>query len=526
MVFAMSGWLGAATPVNDHFTNATELVLPVTYSFATNFVTSNEGATVEPGESSNPDLATAGIHGTIWYRWTCPVSGPFSFKAYGDTCAIAAGRFIGTSLSDLTTVDPPLWDEFGGNPDHPELGGTMIGAQGEAGVTYWFAIMSDRDHGPCAGPVNVEIIYSTWVRPTNDNQVSLPDAHEPTLLIQPLTTNEVGTYVLVVTNRAGAITSAPVTLTLESPTSPEILVQPQGDSVLLDQYFVLGVLAVGTPPLAYQWYRNGAELLDATNRHLVMTNVQTGDLGTYSVLVTNALGSVISLPASVTLAAATTNSGAHIVFDAYTRTNSQTPQITVRDLDGETLLEGASYAAQLYLGPSAEQLRPVTPPSRFFRYYRLGTWFRVTVFLPNFSTNTPYAAQIRAWDRSTGETYEEARAAGGKFGRSVPFTLTIPPMNWMAVPESCIPQLPSFSLEAGRPGFNVGLLELVERNEGGTLVWQLTGDPGFRYLVEKSTDSHQWQPFQVLTNVTGTVRFTDPTTFETSQSWYRSRILD
>lgn len=358
------------------------------------------------------------------------------------------------------------------------------------------------------------------------NDAPLADSHAATLLIQPVASNRVGTYQLMVTNRAGAITSAPVQLILESPTKPEILVQPQGDSVLLDQHVVLGVLADGTAPLYYQWFRNGAAMADATNRHLVMTNIQAADLASYTVLVSNTLGSALSLPATLTLAAAATNSGAYLVFDAYSLTNSATPKLTVRDLDGVTLLEGTNYVAQLYLGPSAEKLRPVTVPSPFFTSYRRGTWRRVTANLRTFSTNTPYAAQIRVWQTSAGETYEEARAAGGKFGRSVVFTLTIQPFNFLSPPESSIPTLPSFSLEAGRPGFNVGKLEWVERGLDGTAVWQLTGDPGFRYVVEKSNDSLRWQPFQILTNSTGTVRFTDPMAANANQSWYRSRILD
>jgi hypothetical protein len=54
---------------------------------------------------------------------------------------------------------------------------------------------------------------------------------------------------------------------------------------------VMGFVAEGTAPLAYQWSLGGTNLADATNSVLVITNVQGSDAGSYAVEVSNAFGS-------------------------------------------------------------------------------------------------------------------------------------------------------------------------------------------------------------------------------------------
>ena len=88
--------------------------------------------------------------------------------------------------------------------------------------------------------------------------------------------------------------------------------------------------------------------------------------------------------------------------------------------------------------------------------------------------------------------------------------------------------LQSFQLLPGLPQFSAGVVHFVERQPAGTFVWSLQGEPGFNYLIEKSIGSHPpaWNPFRVLTNLTGTVTFTDTNNPAASSVFYRGRILD
>jgi len=128
--------------------------------------------------------------------------------------------------------------------------------------------------------------------------------------------------------------------------------------------------------------------------------------------------------------------------------------------------------------------------------------------------------QVRAWQRSTGASYEEARALGHKFGRSDAFSLiTADEME----PPPDLAGLSSFHLQAGLPEFNVGRIEFVEQS-AGLGVWSLQGAAGFQYVVEKSVGDFVWRPLMVLTNATGTATFSEP--ISSTNVFYRARILD
>ena len=73
-------------------------------------------------------------------------------------------------------------------------------------------------------------------------------------------------------------------------TAPVITAPPLNQSQVrgLDATFTVG--AGGTPPLSYQWQFDGTDLPGATGSNLKVTNVQAEDLGIYSVIITNAVG--------------------------------------------------------------------------------------------------------------------------------------------------------------------------------------------------------------------------------------------
>jgi hypothetical protein len=83
-----------------------------------------------------------------------------------------------------------------------------------------------------------------------------------------------------------------------------IITQPRGLTVQPGDPVEFTVTATGWPqPLAYQWYRNGDLIPDATGDTLKLGPAQeAGDGDTYTVVVTNPLGSVTSIGACLTVA--------------------------------------------------------------------------------------------------------------------------------------------------------------------------------------------------------------------------------
>jgi pectate lyase len=96
-------------------------------------------------------------------------------------------------------------------------------------------------------------------------------------------------------------------ITTYPPSAPFIVADPQTTSASAGESVSLMVVAGGSAPLAYQWYFNTNTLIaGATNAFLSLTNLQTTNVGAYSVVITNSAGAVTSAPAQLTLTTAAT----------------------------------------------------------------------------------------------------------------------------------------------------------------------------------------------------------------------------
>ncbi len=110
---------------------------------------------------------------------------------------------------------------------------------------------------------------------------------------------DAGSYDVVISNASGAITSAPVVVSVIDP--PSITRPPVAGWVRPGGTTTLDVLAAGASPLSYQWSFNGNALPGATAAALTLTNFQSTNVGLYSVIVSNLHGSVTSAPVQLTL---------------------------------------------------------------------------------------------------------------------------------------------------------------------------------------------------------------------------------
>jgi alpha-tubulin suppressor-like RCC1 family protein len=89
---------------------------------------------------------------------------------------------------------------------------------------------------------------------------------------------------------------------VELPLDLEIVVQPQQISAGLGTSAKLAVFADGTSPLSYQWQFCGINLPGQTASTLIFTNTQPTQSGFYSVIVSNASGSITSAPVLLSVA--------------------------------------------------------------------------------------------------------------------------------------------------------------------------------------------------------------------------------
>ena len=132
--------------------------------------------------------------------------------------------------------------------------------------------------------------------------VAISGATAATYSIAATTTANAGSYTVLITNSVGSVTSAPATLTVNpAGVAPSITTQPLGQSLGLGTSATLTVVAAGTSPLAYQWSKNGTAITGATSASLTFSSLSASDAGSYAVVVSNALGSVGSSAASLTV---------------------------------------------------------------------------------------------------------------------------------------------------------------------------------------------------------------------------------
>lgn len=128
----------------------------------------------------------------------------------------------------------------------------------------------------------------SWFR----NGDIIQGANGPSLAIPNARAEDEGQYRVTVSNLAGTVNSLEVALVVLTP--PSIIRQPVGQMVAPGSTVSIEVVAAGSPPLRYQWLRDGVELPFFEGSILTLRGVTSGDSGAYRVLVGNDVGSTLS----------------------------------------------------------------------------------------------------------------------------------------------------------------------------------------------------------------------------------------
>ena len=111
-----------------------------------------------------------------------------------------------------------------------------------------------------------------------------------------------GRWTVTITNSRGTVSSS-MTLTVTArAVAPTITRQPSAVSARTGQSIAFNVAASGSTPRFFKWRKDGRDLgIPTASDTLTLTDVQLTDSGAYSVVVTNAGGSITSADASLTV---------------------------------------------------------------------------------------------------------------------------------------------------------------------------------------------------------------------------------
>jgi hypothetical protein len=129
----------------------------------------------------------------------------------------------------------------------------------------------------------------------SSNGTNISGATLSSFTIPNVVQHDLGAYAVVVTNGVGSVTSSNAILSMY----PFIANPFNGAVTYWGKPATFSIQAWGTGPLAYQWFKDGSTVQDATNATLSFSSMQATNAGLYSAVVTSALGTVTNPPAQV-----------------------------------------------------------------------------------------------------------------------------------------------------------------------------------------------------------------------------------
>ena len=228
--------------------------------------------------------------------YTPNASYPMFFGAWADTATppVPAAFFPGL-LDEIAFFDKALT---------PAQVQTLYGAEPP--------IVMQQPQAP-AGPLYDGMAFSLSVAVNGNppfayqwrtNGTAIPGKTGANLVVTNLTSANNGEYTVVITNAYGSVTSSPVQITLQAG-PPIFTAQPQAAQCFAGGSATFSVSALGSTPLSYQWYFSTPTatnlIAGATSSSYTIANVGSGDVGNYSVRVTNPYGNTNSATAALTL---------------------------------------------------------------------------------------------------------------------------------------------------------------------------------------------------------------------------------
>jgi uncharacterized repeat protein (TIGR01451 family) len=211
---------------------------------------------------------TGPLFGAIGTNFVVSKAGPANAGSYDVVVTNAFGA-VTSSVAQLTVLIPPTISVQPSNQ-------TVI-----AGASALFQVTASG-----TAPLN----YQWWFNGTN-----AVGTNGNLLAVDQAQANLAGNYSVLVTNAAGAVTSAVAQLIVLIP--PTILTQPSNQVSLAGGTVSFYADAAGSGPLSYQWNFNGAPLAGATTNALLLAGVQLNQAGNYALLVSNAAGTNLSTTA-------------------------------------------------------------------------------------------------------------------------------------------------------------------------------------------------------------------------------------
>jgi hypothetical protein len=202
-------------------------------------------------------------------------------------------------VAEVVSTGAGRWNSFFARPARMPTGGLVravsldgIIVTNAARIPWAIGIRQTPDPA-IAGTTN-DVVLSVESNGTSDGQIvwlrdGIRTGEGEELRLSPQDIHQPSEYLVIVTSPLGVIASAPfVPRVLHSPA----ILSPLADAdAFAGELYTLDSGAEGTEPLGFQWYKDGTAIADAVGRSLTIAPVTAQDEGSYSVIITNSVGS-------------------------------------------------------------------------------------------------------------------------------------------------------------------------------------------------------------------------------------------
>jgi hypothetical protein len=270
------------------------------------------GGTVAPTIATQPQEQTVTVGATATFTVAATGTAPLSYQWYRNTVAIS-----GATNASYTTAATVSGD------NGASFTVTVTNAAGSQTSNAAILTVTATDVAPTittqpqsqtvtVGATATFTVVATGTTPLSyqwfRNSVAIADETTASYTTAATVSGDNGAiFTVKVTNAAGSQTSNAATLTVTAgAVAPTIATQPQSQTVTVGATATFTVVANGTAPLSYQWYRNTVAISGATSASYTTAATVSGDNGaSFTVKVTNVAGSQTSNAATLTVTAGT-----------------------------------------------------------------------------------------------------------------------------------------------------------------------------------------------------------------------------
>ena len=253
-----------------------------------------------PSITSQPKSQTVNTGSSVTFSVTATGTDPLSYQWYKNSSAISGATKSSYTINSVTTGDAGSYYVVVSN----DLG-TVTSSAATLTVNVPVTLSSITINGNSSVNVGSTATYTCIATYSNGTTKTVT----PTWSISSGASYASITSAGVLTGKAAG--TATVKATYEGKTAtknvtvnavkPTITTQPKSQTVNEGNSVTFSVVATGTAPLSYQWYKDGKAISGATGSSYTISSAKGSDAGSYYVIVSNTAGNATSSTVTLTV---------------------------------------------------------------------------------------------------------------------------------------------------------------------------------------------------------------------------------